>query len=97
MSRGARALATSGFSSIKDLSDMMDMSYEHTRRLVNGDNLPSKIALKTLVSLLKLDKEEAEKVWLADNLRKKYGGIPAELAGRPAVAWAKLNKKRANQ
>lgn len=68
--------------SIKDLAEKIGMSYEHFRRIVKGQGIPSPLVLKALCELLGLNYMDAERMVTADRIRKKYGAIPLELSGK---------------
>jgi transcriptional regulator with XRE-family HTH domain len=76
-----QALLDKGMS-IKDLSEKLELSYEHTRRLTNGLTIPSKFVLRALCSILDLNEQDMEKLVTVDKIRKRYGSIPAEIAGK---------------
>lgn len=82
--------------SIRDLSERLGITYEHIRRLVRGEGVPSRFVLKMICDELKMDFHESEKLATADKIRKKYGTIPLELSGKkPGMesierAWDKL-------
>lgn len=72
---------------IKDLAIAIDTTYEHVRRMVKGEALPSKFSLKEICRILKMDYKEAERAATADRITKKFGSIPLELSGKnPALA-----------
>ena len=68
--------------SIKDLSIRAETTYEHMRRIVRGDNVPSKHILRALCTYLDVPYREAEKLAAADRIQKKFGTIPQELSGK---------------
>jgi transcriptional regulator with XRE-family HTH domain len=73
--------------SIKDLAIKIDTTYEHVRRLVNGQALPSKFTLKEICNVLGLSYKEAERAATSDRITKKFGTIPLELSGKkPGLA-----------
>ena len=67
---------------IKDVAARSGLTYEHVRKLVKGEAYPSRLALRELCQVLKLDHGEMNELAVADRLEKKYGGIPHALAGR---------------
>jgi transcriptional regulator with XRE-family HTH domain len=75
------AMAEQGLST-KDMSDKLELTYEHVRRIVKGEGVPSKYILKAFCEILGLDYVEAYKAMTADQIEKKYGGVPAELSGK---------------
>jgi transcriptional regulator with XRE-family HTH domain len=82
---------------MKDLAEKFDITYEHVRRIVRGEGIPSKYVLKLFAEELGIPYKELEKTAVHDKIKKKYGSIPAELAGRnPALepierVWPKLS------
>lgn len=81
---------------IKDLALSLNITYEHARRLTRGLAPPSRFILKDLCALLDLNYQEMLRLSTADNIRRKYGTIPLELAGKdPSLepverGWPKL-------
>ena len=67
---------------IKDVAASSGLTYEHVRKLVKGEAYPSRLALRELCRVLKLENAEMDQLAIADRLEKKYGGIPHALAGR---------------
>ena len=67
---------------IKDVAARSGLTYEHVRKLVKGEAYPSRLALRELCQVLKLDHGKMNELAVADRLEKKYGGIPHALAGR---------------
>jgi hypothetical protein len=67
---------------IRDLSNLVNITYEHARRLVKGGALPSLRLLKDICSSLRVDQRAWEKLVVADQMEQKFGGIPAALAGK---------------
>ena len=68
--------------SIKDLSLQLDITYEHVRRIVRGEAIPSKYVLKMFCQILGVALHEAELAATADRVQKRYGALPLELAGK---------------
>jgi transcriptional regulator with XRE-family HTH domain len=68
--------------SIRDVAGKVGTSYEHVRSVVAGNALPSDIMALALAGALKIKKEELERVLTADRIRKKFGTIPLEIAGK---------------
>jgi len=65
---------------IRDLSRRMEFSYEHVRRIVRGESIPSKPALRMLCQELGIDFAKADRLATADRMNKKYGEVPAEIS-----------------
>lgn len=90
------AMAKKGWS-IKDLSDALEITYEHVRRIVKGEGVPSKPMLKLICQNLDINfTDEVYKSLTADQIEKRYGKVPAELSGKnPELdpierAWSSL-------
>ena len=67
---------------IKDLAEKLDITYEHARRLVRGEGLPSRFVLKMICDGMGLNYKLAEKLATANKIEKKYGSVPMEIAGK---------------
>ena len=84
--------------SIKDLARKIDTTYEHTRRIVKGEGVPSKYVLKLICQELGIPYKEAERAATADRIKKRFGDIPLELSGKNpelepiAHAWNHLSE-----
>ncbi len=68
--------------SIKDVASRSGLTYEHVRKLVKGEAYPSRLTLRELCQVLRLESGEMNELAVADRLEKKYGGIPHAFAGR---------------
>jgi hypothetical protein len=85
---------------IGDLVEPTDLSYEHARRIVRGESVPSLPVLRLICNFLGLNFEEMKKLAMEDSLRRKYGDVPIEMAGKnPEMdpierAWPHLTKKQ---
>jgi transcriptional regulator with XRE-family HTH domain len=83
---------------MKDLAEQFDVTYEHVRRVVRGEAIPSKYVLKLFAQELDIPYPELERVAVSDKIKRKYGSIPAELAGKnPSLepverVWGKLTE-----
>ncbi|HTD43209.1 MAG TPA: helix-turn-helix transcriptional regulator [Bryobacteraceae bacterium] len=66
--------------SIKDLAIRMDFSYEHIRRIVRGEGVPSKPALRMICQELGIEFAKADRLATADRMNKKFGEVPAEIS-----------------
>lgn len=67
---------------IRQLAERSGLTYEHIRKLAKGEAFPSRLALRQLCLLLRLEAGEMERLAVADRIEKKYGGIPHALAGK---------------
>jgi transcriptional regulator with XRE-family HTH domain len=65
---------------IRDLSRRLEFSYEHIRRIVRGECIPSKPALRMLCQELGIDFAKADRLATADRMNKKFGEVPAEIS-----------------
>jgi transcriptional regulator with XRE-family HTH domain len=68
--------------SLRDVSIKVGTSYEHVRSIVRGIAVPSDAMAEALAEALKIKKEELERVVTGDRIRKKFGTIPLEIAGK---------------
>jgi transcriptional regulator with XRE-family HTH domain len=64
--------------SIRDLARHTESTYEHIRRILKGDNIPSKHVLKLICAYLGMDYETANSIATTDRVIKRYGGIPTD-------------------
>jgi len=67
---------------IKDLAVLLDVTYEHARRLVRGEGVPSRPLIRRLAEALELSFDELNRLATADKIRMKFGTVPLELAGK---------------
>lgn len=85
---------------IRDVAEKLDLTYEHVRRIVRGEAIPSRYILKPLCELLGLNYEDVETLAMAERIRKKYGAIQVDILPRNAAfepvekVWNKLNDKQ---
>lgn len=68
--------------SAKDLADRVRITYEHVRKLIRGDAYPSKALLTIICQELEWDLEKATQLAHTDKIERKFGGVPALLAGK---------------
>lgn len=68
---------------IKDLAEKLDITAEHTRRIVRGLYTPNKVALKGICLVLDLPFDETYRIALSERIRKKYGVVADNLEVRP--------------
>lgn len=89
-----KAMADKGIS-IKDMSEALDITYEHARRLSHGYPA-SRPILRSLCKLLDLDFDLMDKFSVEANIRRKFGPSFLKLAGKNPelepieVAWTYL-------
>lgn len=67
---------------LNDIATKSGVSYEYVRQIMRGRTIPSKFLLRVLCQSLNVEYERAIKLAVADRIRKKYGGLPLELAGK---------------
>lgn len=90
-----------GFSA-KQLADRVKITYEHVRKLIRGDAYPSKSLLTVICQELGWDAERATELAHTDKIERKFGGVPAMLAGKnPELSdiernWEYLNYDQRN-
>jgi hypothetical protein len=83
---------------IRDLAIKLGITYEHTRRVVGGDSIPTKWILKPICEELGLNFEALDKLATGEKIRKKYGVIPDDVLARdPSFVaveklWKQLNE-----
>jgi transcriptional regulator with XRE-family HTH domain len=83
---------------INDLKLLLDVTYEHARRIVRGESVPSKHVLYLMADAFQIPRETVVRLATADKLQKKYGSIPLELAGGDPTLepikrdWTKLSE-----
>lgn len=68
--------------SIRSLAEKLDVVYETVRGFVNGNAIPSPPMVEVLAKILEEDATELERIAVADRIRRKYGKIPMEIAGK---------------
>jgi transcriptional regulator with XRE-family HTH domain len=68
--------------SAKDLADRVNITYEHVRKLIRGDAYPSKALLTLICQTLSWDPDKATQLASTDKIERKFGGVPALLAGK---------------
>ncbi|HKW24318.1 MAG TPA: hypothetical protein VJN48_00960 [Terriglobales bacterium] len=72
---------------LRELSEKVENSYEHCRKMRAGDSLPSNQMLRAVCLATGLDLHEMKKLVTADKIKTEYGDIPEELAGKdPSMA-----------
>lgn len=89
--------------SLRDLSDKVGGTYEYSRLLVRGDNLPSAFYLRALSSVLKVDFDDLDAIVKRDRFNRDFGSMMSttvpEAALPPDLAqfhrtWPHLNQKQ---
>lgn len=66
----------------KELASQADTTYEHIRKILAGDSFPSKYLIRVLSDVLGIKKSELDQAVVADQIRHRYGKIPALLSGK---------------
>lgn len=88
--------------SIRGLAEKLSMTYEHARRIVRGEGIPSDVVLRAICNELGLNFKEAQQLSVASKIRVKYGDIPFKLAGKnPELdpierVWSLLTESQKN-
>jgi hypothetical protein len=67
---------------MNEFSKLVDITYEHGRKLCKGLGFPSKHLLRTICTALELSYEQMQKKVETDKIRKKHGAVLLELAGK---------------
>ena len=67
---------------ISDIASSAGFSYEHARKITNGEAIPSTRTLHVVVRAAGLDSKKAERLATNDKIRAKYGKTLAEVAGK---------------
>jgi len=68
--------------SIHQLADATDVGYERARTAVTGDEPPGKRLLRDICRVLELDLEAMTEMLITEQMKRKYGRVPARLAGK---------------
>lgn len=69
--------------SIKELAEQVDLSYEQTRRLVNGSALPSREAIERICAILGADLKKMTTLLFAEKSQRVYGSdVVSEVTGK---------------
>lgn len=85
---------------IRDVAEKLELTYEHVRRIVRGEAIPSKFILKPIAELLSMEYSELEQLATAERIRKKYGAIQVDIIPKNATldpvekVWNKLTEKQ---
>lgn len=66
---------------LPDFARSLGITYEHARKLVKGIAFPSRLLLKEICRVLRLDFDDMDRVLVEDKLRHKYGPRYAEALG----------------
>ncbi len=82
---------------IQELADAVQVSYEHTRKMVRGLSVPSKFVIRALAEIFKIDASELEAVAKTDQFHRKYGEDSPTPIFNPevapfATAWTMLTE-----
>lgn len=68
------ALDQKGITTVR-FAEILGVSYEHARKLLNSMAFPSTLLLDKICRVLGMDKAEAERILIADRIRHKYGSL----------------------
>ena len=75
------ALKTRGLE-LNEFSKLVDITYEHARKVSKGLAFPSRHLLRTICAVLELSYEQMQRKVAADKIRTKHGAVLLELAGK---------------
>jgi transcriptional regulator with XRE-family HTH domain len=86
---------------VKELAEQVDLSYEQTRRLINGTALPSREALERISKILDADRKQLTTMLFAAKSQRVYGtDVVSEMTGKnPELApieasWPHLDSEQ---
>lgn len=85
---------------IRELAEQLELTYEHTRRIVRGEYTPNKFTLKPICDFLGLNFDEAWQTGLGERIRKKYGVVADSLTPKSKglepieKVWEDLTKEQ---
>ena len=68
--------------SVRELAESLVLSYEHVRKIVRGEAIPSKHLLRSVAELLQLDLTELESLADVDKVRKKFPHFPTGMLAK---------------
>lgn len=75
---------------LKRLAEEADISYEHARKMVRGDTIPTKFIIRTLATFFKVESSPLEALANSDRFSKKYGKhAPASVFNPDIAPFAK--------
>src|SRR5581483_8718113 len=63
--------------STRQLAKSLDITYEHARRILKGEGIPSKYVLREIATVLEMDLRDLECAANIDRVRKRFGNVPA--------------------
>jgi hypothetical protein len=67
---------------MNEFSNLVEITYEHGRKLSKGLAFPSKHLLRTICTALDLSYEQMQRKVTVDKIRRKHGAVLLELAGK---------------
>lgn len=70
--------------SIKELAKAIEVTYEHARRIVKEESVPSKQLMKAVSGALEMPRETLESASVEDKIRIRYKDLPASIIERKA-------------
>lgn len=91
-----------GFS-IRDVSQMVGISYEYMRKCVHGGVIPSKFVLKEFSRALNIENDVLTEAAATDALRSRFGTLPQSVFGKdPSLEpverlWGNLTDEQKDQ
>jgi transcriptional regulator with XRE-family HTH domain len=66
--------------SISELAERTEVVYETVRRIVSGQQPPSKRLLVDICNVLKLDFDRCNEMLVAEKIKAKFGAVPLRMA-----------------
>lgn len=88
---------------IRDVSQMVGISYEYMRKCVHGGVIPSKPILKEFSRQLNIDIDALTEAAATDALRKRFGTLPQSIVGKDPTMepverlWSSLKDEQKEQ
>lgn len=68
--------------SVMDLAKELGITYEHTRKMARSMAFPSRLRLNQISKVMGWKADDMWPLVVNDQIKKKYGKIPEELAGK---------------
>jgi transcriptional regulator with XRE-family HTH domain len=68
--------------SVQQLAEATDVVYETIRGIVAGDRPPSKLLLREICRVLRLDLAATSEMLITEQIKRKFDRVPARFAGR---------------
>jgi transcriptional regulator with XRE-family HTH domain len=68
--------------SVQQLADATGVVYETIRGIVAGDRPPSKLLLREICRVLRLDLAATDEMLVTEQMKRKFGRVPARFVGK---------------